>query len=66
MVKHFEGLNHFVSDLGGDVYVESDCEGDPPGANEESPNVKEKEQQPLVVLMTGSFSACVHLTQAHQ
>ena len=50
-----------MNDLEGDLNVESDCEGDLPGVNDETSNTEEKEEQVRAVLITGSFSAYVDL-----
>ncbi|KAF9790973.1 hypothetical protein BJ322DRAFT_1039080 [Thelephora terrestris] len=55
LIKYLKGQNTTVSDLEGDANVESDCEGDSPGAREGSPT--EKEEETCVVLITGSFAA---------
>ena len=50
-----------MSDLEGDVNVESDCEGDLPGVQDESLKTKEDGEEPTrAVLKIGSLSAYVH------
>ena len=55
VVKYFKGRNPPVDDLGADVIVESDCEGDSQGTgNEES-----EEERTRALLTVGSFLAYV-------
>ena len=56
MVKYLKGPDILVNDLAGGVNVDSDCEGVPTGTG--GGNSKEESR---AVLITGSFSACVHL-----
>ena len=59
MVKYLKGRN-IASDLGRDVNVDSDCDGDSQGAGDELPDVKDgEEEETRAVLTTGSFSAYV-------
>ena len=61
MVKYLESRNTLISDVKGDLNLESDYEGDSTGAGIETPKMKEEEEEKTrVVLTTGSFSACVH------
>ena len=61
MVKYLKGRDTLVSDLKGDLNLESDYEGDLTGAGLETPEMKEgEEEETRAVLITGSFSACVH------
>ena len=55
MVKYFKGRKPSADDLGGGVTIESDCEADLQGAENESP----KEEKTRAVLTMGSFSAYV-------
>ena len=58
MVKYLKGKSTLDRDPKGDVYVESDCEGDSSGANKEAPEAEdEKEEATRAVLITGSFAA---------
>ena len=57
MVKYFEGRNPPADDLGGDVTVESDCEGDSQGTENEPSG----EERTRAFLTTGSYSACVDI-----
>ena len=60
MVKYLKGPNPFASDLGGDVCIESDCEGDSPEFKGNLPGSKrEKGEQIRAVFGSGSFSTCV-------
>jgi hypothetical protein len=61
VVKYFKDQSPFVNDLEGDVNVESDCEGDSPEIEDELLEEELKEGQTRAVLMTGSFSAYVHI-----
>ena len=56
MVKYVKGQSPLISDLEGDVNVESDCDGDTPEGENELANTKEETR---AVLITGSFSAYV-------
>lgn len=59
MVNYLKGKNQPTSDLEDDV--ESDCDGGPPGANNESQTIEGEEgEETRAVLTVGSFSACVH------
>jgi hypothetical protein len=61
VVKRLKGRNPPVSDLDGDVNVESDCEGDFPGVRSEPVEMKGEGEEPIrAVLTIGSFSAYVH------
>ena len=57
MVKYLKDASALISDLEGDVNVESDCEGDLAVASDGTP--KEEWEESRAVLITGSFSACV-------
>lgn len=57
MVKHIKCRTALVSDLAGDINLESDCDEDTPGVEYELPD--EKDEETRAVLITGSFSACV-------
>ena len=61
VVKHVTGRNpRVMSDREGDVNVESDCEGDLLGVNDESLETKVDGEEPTrAVLTIGSFSAYV-------
>ena len=60
MVKYLKGQNTLISDLKGDLKLESDCEGDPTGVGLEIPGMEEeREEETRAVLITGSFSAYV-------
>ncbi|KAF9641806.1 hypothetical protein BDM02DRAFT_3203210, partial [Thelephora ganbajun] len=55
LVKYLKDRNPLVTNLGGGVNVESDCEGESPI---EIPTTKEEKEEPTrAVLITGSFSA---------
>ena len=60
MVKYLKGRNTLIRDLKGDLNLESDYEGDSTGVGLETPEMKEGEEETRAVLITGSFSACVH------
>ena len=61
MVKYLKGRNTLISDVKEDLNLESDYEGDSMGVELETPKVKEEEEEETrAVLITGSFSACVH------
>ena len=63
VVKHLKGLNHPMNDLGGDVNIESDCEGDIPVPRDDLLNTNgETGEEVRAVLITGSFSAYVDFT----
>ena len=57
MVKHIKCRTALMSDLAGDINLESDCDEDTPGVEYELPD--EKDEETRAVLITGSFSACV-------
>ena len=58
VAKYLVGQNTPTSDLGGDINIESDCEGDPWGLGEETQREKRgKEEQIHAVLTIGSFPA---------
>ena len=59
VVKYVKGRNPPISDLEGDFNVESDCDGDIPGAEDAMGNAEET-RQTRAVLITGSFSAYVY------
>ena len=60
VVKHLKGLNHPMNDLGGDVNIESDCEGDTPEPRDDLLNTNgETGEEVRAVLIAGSFSAYV-------
>ena len=65
MVKYLKGRNTLINDLEGDLNVESDCEGDSAGVGPETPKMEETEDETCAVLITGSFSACVHFPGSH-
>ena len=59
MVKYLKGRRVLVNDLEGGANLDSDCEGnsiETAGGKLK----KEKEEESRAVLITGSFSACVH------
>ena len=58
MVKYFNGRDTLISDLEGDVNVDSDCEDNSIGVDDGP--LKEKDEGGHAVLTTWSFSACVH------
>ena len=58
VVKYLIGLNTPMSDLRGDINVESDCDGEPWGLGEETQQTKRGKEEPIrAVLTIGSFSA---------
>lgn len=58
MVKYLKGRNTPVSDLEGDVNIESDCEEDSPRVKKGILKVKEENvEETRAVFITGSFSA---------
>jgi hypothetical protein len=58
VVKYLKGQNNPVSDLEGDVNIESDCEEGPPGDKKGIQKAKEeKGEETRAVFITGSFSA---------
>lgn len=58
MVKYIKGRNILISDLEGDVNVDSDCDDYSTGARDEA--LKEGQtEETRAVLIAGSFSACV-------
>ena len=60
MVECFKGRNTLISDVKGDLNLESDCEGDLTGVGLEAPGMEEEEKEETrAVLITGSFSAYV-------
>lgn len=63
MVKYVKGRDTLITDLEGDINVESDCDEDTPGTKDiRSPNVgEEREEETRAVLITGSFSAYVQI-----
>ena len=58
MVKYLEDEKSTITDLEGDINVESDCESDSTGADGKSEKEKE-EGGNRAVLVVGSFSAYV-------
>jgi len=61
VIKYLKGRNTLISDLKGNLSLESDYEGDPTGVGVETPKMKkEEEEETRAVLITGSFSACVY------
>ena len=61
MIKYFIGQSALTKYLERDIDIESDCEEDPWGASEETPDAKEeKEEQARAVLITGPFSVYAH------
>lgn len=65
MVKYLKGRNTPINDLEGDLNVESDCEGDSAGVELGTPKMEEKEDETRAILITGSFSACVHFPASY-
>ena len=63
MVKYLKGRDTLISDVKGDLNLESDYEGDSTGAGLEAPEMEEEETR--AVLTTGSFSACGHPLTSH-
>ena len=59
VVNYLKSQNTLINDLNENLNVESDCESNPTGVSYETPGEKEKEEI-RAVLITGSFSACVH------
>ena len=59
VVKYVKGRNPLISDLEGDVNVESDCDGDILGLKDELHNAKDEKKETRAVFITGSFSAYV-------
>ena len=60
MVKYLKDRNPPFGDLEGDVYIDSDCEGDSPLLDNNSPETKEeREEQTRAVFVMGSFSTYV-------
>ena len=58
MVKYLKGQNTPVSDLEGNVNIESDCEGGSSDVTERKQKAKEENgEETHAVLITGSFSA---------
>ncbi|KAF9647695.1 hypothetical protein BDM02DRAFT_3116678 [Thelephora ganbajun] len=57
LVKYLKGRNPLVSDLEGDINVESDCEGGSLTVDDETLKMEGKEEPTRAVLITGSFSA---------
>src|ERR1700733_11723968 len=61
VVKYLDVQNTPVSDLEGDVNVESDCEENSPGVEKEARKAKDEEGgETHAVFITGSFSAYAH------
>jgi hypothetical protein len=61
VVKYLKGRNTLISDLKGELNLESDYEGDSTGVGLGTSKMKvEDEEETRAVLITGSFSACVH------
>jgi len=61
VVIRLDGRNASIGCTGGDVNVDSDCEGDSAGVGDGAPQTKEEEEeQARAVLTTGSFSAYVY------
>ena len=66
MVKYLKGQDTLISDVKGDLNLESDYEGDSTGAGLEAPEMEEEEEEETrAVLTTGSFSACGHPLTSH-
>jgi len=67
VVKYTKSQSTLISDLEGDLDVESDCEGDLTGTGSETPKVKEERESEInrAVLITGSFSAYVQFFALH-
>ena len=59
MVEYLGDRNPPFGDLEGDVYIESDCEGDSPFLDNKSPETEEREDQNRAVFVMGSFSTYV-------
>lgn len=59
MVKYLKGRNTPITDLEGDINVDSDCEGDSTAAGDGASKEEAKEET-RAVLAAGSFSAYVH------
>ena len=60
MVKYLKDRKAVTNDLEEYANVDSDCEGEPAEADDVTLKEEEKEET-HVVLITGSFSACVRL-----
>ena len=65
MVKYLKSRNTLINDLEGDLNVESDCEGDSTEVGLETLTMDGKEDETRAVLITGSFSACVHFPASY-
>ena len=61
MVKYVKGRNTRINDVEGGLNLESDCEDDSTEVGLETPDAKEEKEETRAVLITGSFSAYVHL-----
>jgi hypothetical protein len=59
VIKYLKGRDTIINDLEGDVNVDSDCEGDSPGAGDGTLKKEQDEEESRAVLVAGSFSACV-------
>ena len=57
VVKYLVDQNTLISDLGGSINIESDCEGDPRELGEETQRAMEGSEELRAVFITGSFSA---------
>ena len=60
MVKYFKGRDTLVNDVEGELNIESDCEDGSTEVGLETPDAKKEKEETRTVLITGSFSACVH------
>jgi hypothetical protein len=61
VVKYLKGRKTLISDLKGELGLESDYEGDSTGVGLGTSKLRvEDEEETRAVLITGSFSACVH------
>ena len=59
MVKYLKGRKATTNDLEGDINIESDCESDSTGVG--NGVLEEEKEESRAVLITGSFSAYVHI-----
>ena len=57
MIKYLKGRNTLISDLKGDLSLESDYEDSSTEVGVETPKMKKDEEEMRAVLITGSFSA---------
>ena len=61
MVKYLKGRSALITELEGNINVDSDCESDPTGGWGEQLKEEQDEEETRAVLVTGSFSAYVIL-----